>query len=117
MAKLGMKSRVFLTKTSKTPMPQPLEYLISDVSKKHGKLRVGNTSAFIRCEDTALISQIMNDKRLEILELRRIAPEVVICDHDATDTMRILREAGYLPAGESATGIMLTGPAIKSRRD
>jgi hypothetical protein len=91
-------------------MPQPLEYLISDVSKKHGKLRVGNTSAFIRCEDTALISQIMNDKRLEILELRRIAPEVVICDHDATDTMRILREAGYLPAGESATGIMLTGP-------
>jgi hypothetical protein len=104
------KTKVFLTKTSKTPMPQPLEYLITDVSKKHGKLRVGNTSAFIRCEDTALISQIMNDKRLEILELRRIAPEVVICDHDATDTMRILREAGYLPAGESATGIMLTGP-------
>jgi hypothetical protein len=108
--KTGDEIKVFLTKTSKTPMPQPLEYLITDVSKKHGKLRVGNTSAFIRCEDTALISQIMNDKRLEILELRRIAPEVVICDHDATDTMRILREAGYLPAGESATGIMLTGP-------
>jgi hypothetical protein len=108
--KTGDEIKVFLTKTSKTPMPQPLEYLIADVSKKHGKLRVGNTSAFIRCEDTALISQIMNDKRLEILELRRIAPEVVICDHDATDTMRILREAGYLPAGESATGIMLTGP-------
>ena len=112
--KTGDEIKSFLIKTSKTPMPQPLEYLIADVAKKHGKLRVGNTSSFIRCEDTALISQIMNDKKLELLSLRRIAPEVVICDMDATDAMRVLREAGYLPAGESANGMMLTGP--KSNR-
>jgi hypothetical protein len=108
--KTGDEIKTFLVKTSKTPMPQPLEYLIADVAKKHGKLRVGNTSSFIRCEDTALISQIMNDKKLEILALRRIAPEVVICDMDATDAMRVLRECGYLPAGESANGMILTGP-------
>ena len=108
--KTGDEIKTFLIKTSKTPMPQPLEYLIADVAKKHGKLRVGNTSSFIRCEDTALISQIMNDKNLEILALRRIAPEVVICDMDATDAMRVLRECGYLPAGESANGMILTGP-------
>jgi len=112
--KTGDEIKSFLTKTSKTPMPQPLEYLIADVAKKHGKLRVGNTSSFIRCEDTAIISQIMNDKKLEILGLRRIAPEVVICQMDATDAMRILRESGYLPAGESANGMMLTG--VKSNR-
>jgi hypothetical protein len=112
--KTGDEIKSFLTKTSKTPMPQPLEYLITDVAKKHGKLRVGNTSSFIRCEDTALISQIMNDKKLEILGLRRIAPEVVICEMDATDAMRILRECGYLPAGESASGMILTG--AKSNR-
>ena len=108
--KTGDEIKTFLIKTSKTPMPQPLEYLIADVAKKHGKLRVGNTCSFIRCEDTALISQIMNDKKLEILALRRIAPEVVICDMDATDAMRVLRECGYLPAGESANGMILTGP-------
>jgi hypothetical protein len=108
--KTGDEIKTFLIKTSKTPMPQPLEYLIADVAKKHGKLRVGNTSSFIRCEDTALISQIMNDKKLEILALRRIAPEVVICDMDATDAMRVLRECGYLPAGEAANGMILTGP-------
>ena len=108
--KTGDEIKAFLIKTSKTPMPQPLEYLIADVAKKHGKLRVGNTSSFIRCEDTALIAQIMNDKKLEVLALRRIAPEVVICDHDAADTMRILRESGYLPAAESANGLMLSGP-------
>ncbi len=108
--KTGDEIKAFLIKTSKTPMPQPLEYLIADVAKKHGKLRVGNTSSFIRCEDTALIAQIMNDKKLEVLALRRIAPEVVICDHDAADTMRILRESGYLPAAESSNGLMLSGP-------
>jgi len=108
--KTGDEIKTFLIKTSKTPMPQPLEYLIADVAKKHGKLRVGNTSSFIRCEDTALISQIMNDKKLEILALRRIAPEVAICDVDATDAMRLLRECGYLPAAESANGMILMGP-------
>ena len=107
--KTGDEIKSFLIKTSKTPMPQPLEYLISDVAKKHGKLRVGNTSSFIRCEDTALIAQIMLDKKLEILSLRRIAPEVVICDHDANELMRLLRESGYLPAAESSNGLMLMG--------
>ena len=108
--KTGDEISTFLIKTSKTPMPQPLEYLIADVAKKHGKLRVGNTSSFIRCEDTALIAQIMNDKKLEILALRRIAQEVVICDHDAADVMRILRDSGYLPAAESSNGLVLSAP-------
>jgi hypothetical protein len=103
----------FLTKTSKTPVPQPLEYLIADVAKKHGKLRVGNTASFIRCEDPALIAQIMGDKRLEILSLRRIAPEVLISTFDAAEAIHILRSYGYLPAGEDAKGLLLSGPRVQ----
>jgi hypothetical protein len=103
----------FLKKTSKTPMPQPLEYLIADVAKKHGKLRVGNTASFIRCEDSALITQILGDKRLEILGLRKIAPEVLICGHEAAEAMNILRNCGYLPAGEDSRGLLLSGPRIQ----
>ena len=108
--KTGDEIIEFLRKTSKTPIPQPLEYLISDVAKKHGRLRVGNTSSFIRCEDPALITQIISDKRLDILSLRRIAPEVMICDMDAHDVMNVLRSAGYLPAAETNNGMLLTGP-------
>ena len=111
--KTGGEIKAFLIKISKTPMPQPLEYLIDDVTKKHGKLRIGNTSSFIRCEDIALITQIMNDKKLEVLSIRRIAPEVVICDRDASDAMRVLREAGYLPAAESSNGLILSGPRAR----
>ena len=109
----GDEIKAFLKKTSKTPLPQPLEYLIADVAKKHGKLRIGNTSSFIRCEDLSLITQIMNDKRLDILSLRQIAPEVLICQHDAGDAMNILRSFGYLPAGEDSQGALLSGPRIQ----
>ena len=110
--KSGEEIRAFLKKTSKTPMPQPLEYLIADVAKKHGKLRVGSTASFIRCEDGALIAQIMSDKRLEILSLRQIAPEVLISGLEAADAMSVLRNCGYLPAGEDSLGILLSGPRI-----
>ena len=103
----------YLSKTSKTPMPQPLEYLIADVAKKHGKLRVGNTAAFIRCEDPALIAQIIGDKRLEVLRLRRIAPEVLVSHFDAAETMHVLRSFGYLPAGEDSEGLLLSGPRVQ----
>ena len=109
----GEEISKFLKKTSKTPMPQPLEYLIADVAKKHGKLRVGNTVSFIRCEDSTLITQILGDKRLDILGLRKIAPEVLICGHDAAEAMNILRSCGYLPAGEDSRGLLLTGPRIQ----
>ena len=110
--KTGEEIRSFLVKTSKTPVPQPLEYLIADVSKKHGKLRVGNTSAFIRCEDPALIAQILNDKRLDLLSLRQIAPEVLITPVESAEAMQILRGFGYLPAGENSQGALLSGPRI-----
>ena len=108
----GEEILTFLKKTSKTPVPQPLEYLIGDISKKHGKLRVGNTASFIRCEDTSLITQIIKDKRVDGLGLRRIAPEVLICSHDAHDAINILRAAGYLPAAEDSQGLLLTGRRI-----
>ncbi len=103
----GDEILAFLKKTSKTPIPQPLEYLIADIAKKHGRLRVGSASTFIRCEDSALITQILKDKKAESLALRRIAPEVLITSLDADDAIDILRDAGYLPAAENSEGLLL----------
>ena len=108
----GEEIKDFLRKCSKTPLPQPLEYLITDVAKRHGRLRVGNTSAYLRCEDPTLITQILSDKKLEGLPFRRIAPEVLICDLEATEIIANLRGAGYLPAAESGSGIVLTGQRL-----
>ena len=110
--KTGEEIKDFLRRTSKTPVPQPLEYLISDVAKRHGRLRVGNTSSYLRCEDPTLLTQIVSDKKLEGFPIRRIAPEVLICDLDANEFMIALRNAGYMPAAESSTGVLITGQKV-----
>lgn len=110
--KTGEEIKDFLRKTSKTPVPQPLDYLIGDVAKRHGRLRVGNTNSYIRCEDSTLLTQILSDKKLEAIPLRRIAPEVLVSEMDASDLMRILRTNGYMPAAESHTGVLVTGKKL-----
>jgi hypothetical protein len=110
--KTGDDITKFLKTTSKTPMPQPLEYLIADVAKKHGKLRVGSTTSFIRCEDQSVIVAILSDKKLEGMGFRRIASEVLISDLEVDDAVNVLRNAGYLPALEDSKGVLLTGARI-----
>lgn len=53
----------FLTAHSRTPVPQPLAYLIDDVARKHGRLRIGAATAYVRCDDDALLSEIVADRR------------------------------------------------------
>ncbi len=109
----GDQIKDFLKKISKTPMPQPLEYLITDVAKRHGRLRVGNTNSYLRCEDEGLIQEILHDKRIDHLRLRKLAPQVLIADIESGELMRTLRDAGYLPAAENATGVLLSAPTVR----
>jgi hypothetical protein len=109
----GEQIKDFLKKTSKTPVPQPLEYLINDVAKRHGRLRVGMAQTYIRCEDEGLLTQILHDKKLESLRFRKLAPQVLVCDFEAVEVIATLREAGYLPAAENASGILISAPAIR----
>jgi hypothetical protein len=106
----GDEIRNFLAKTSKTPIPQPLEYLIADVAKKHGKLRVGYANTYIRCEDQSIISSILSDKKLEHLAFRQIAPQVLISDTESDEAMDELRRAGYFPSGENSQGAVVNLP-------
>ena len=109
----GDEIRTFLTKTSKTPMPQPLEYLIVDVAKRHGRLRVGTAHSYIRCEDEGLVQQILHDKKCEHLRLRKIAPQVLVTDFELAEVIGELREFGYLPAAENSGGVLLSQPNLR----
>ncbi|MFM8693446.1 MAG: helicase-associated domain-containing protein, partial [Actinomycetota bacterium] len=91
----GEEIRAFLNKVSKRAIPQPLEFLIGDVAKKHGKLRVGYANTYIRCEDQSLIAAITSDKKLSHMTFRQIAPEILICDSESGEVMEELRGAGY----------------------
>ncbi|MFD5751198.1 helicase C-terminal domain-containing protein [Streptomyces sp. NPDC127033] len=99
----------FLKNHSRTPVPQPLAYLIDDVARKHGHLRVGVASAYVRCDDEAVLDEILADKRSQSLRLRRLAPTVLAAHADAATLLEGLRAMGFAPAAESPEGdVMIT---------
>ncbi|MFJ9347184.1 helicase-associated domain-containing protein [Streptomyces sp. NPDC101237] len=97
----------FLTAHSRTPVPQPLAYLVDDVARRHGHLRVGAASAYVRCDDDTVLNEIMADKRAAALGLRRLAPTVLATQGDPAGILEGLRAMGYAPAAESAEGDVL----------
>ncbi|MER5630246.1 helicase-associated domain-containing protein [Streptomyces nitrosporeus] len=97
----------FLAAHSRTPVPQPLSYLIDDVARRHGHLRIGAASAYVRCDDEAVLNEILADRRSAPLRLRRLAPTVLAAQTDPASLLEGLRDMGYAPAAESAEGDVL----------
>ncbi|MGW7261807.1 helicase-associated domain-containing protein [Streptomyces sp. NPDC054842] len=97
----------FLAEHSRTPVPQPLAYLIDDVARRHGHLRIGAASAYVRCDDDAMLNEILADKRSAGLRLRRLAPTVLAAQAEPAALLEGLRAMGFAPAAESAEGDVL----------
>ncbi|MEU6847423.1 helicase-associated domain-containing protein [Streptomyces sp. NPDC046716] len=97
----------FLTAHSRTPVPQPLTYLIDDVARRHGHLRIGAASAYVRCDDDTVLGEILADKRSAGLRLRRLAPTVLATQADPGTLLEGLRAMGFAPAAETAEGDVL----------
>ncbi|MFR9673663.1 helicase-associated domain-containing protein [Streptomyces sp. TR06-5] len=97
----------FLATHSRTPVPQPLSYLVDDVARRHGHLRVGAAGSYLRCDDDALLTEILAEKRAAPMRLRLLAPTVAASELPPDQLLARLRELGYAPAAESAEGDVL----------
>ena len=112
---------------SKTGVPQALSYLIDDVARTHGGLRTGSAGAYLRGDDEGLIATVLADRRLADLKLRRLAPTVLITPFTSGRLLESLRESGYAPVPEDASGAAVLArprtrraparPAASPRRD
>ncbi|WP_129841846.1 helicase-associated domain-containing protein [Streptomyces sp. RFCAC02] len=98
----------FLAERSRTPVPQPLTYLVDDTARRHGQMRVGAAASYVCCEDEALVAQLLADRRTEALRLRLIAPTVLVSPVAPDHLLLRLREAGFAPAAEDAAGTVVT---------
>jgi hypothetical protein len=90
---------------SKTPVPQGLTYLIDDVARRHGQLRIGMAASFVRCEDPALLAQAVASAAH--LGLRVLAPTVAISQAPISEVLAALQDAGFAPAAEDSTGAIV----------
>lgn len=101
----------FLERHSRTPVPQPLRYLIADVARRHGRIRVGTASAYVRCDDPATLDELLASRHAAPLRLHRIAPTVLVSRTSRAALLDTIRAAGYAPMGESFDGdLVITRP-------
>ncbi len=106
-----------LSRHSATTLPQPLSYLIEDVARRHGRLRVGVASAYVRSDDPAVLEEIMADRRSEPLRLHRLAPTVLASRVPRAELLDALRGLGYAPVAESAEGSVVITRLDAQRAD
>lgn len=97
----------FFANRSKTPVPQGLTYLIDDVARRHGQLRIGMAASFVRCEDPTLLAQVVAAPEADGLALRALAPTVAVSPAPISEVLVTLRGAGFAPAAEDSTGAVV----------
>ena len=105
----------FFATNSKTAVPQGLTYLINDVARRHGQLRVGVAASFVRCDDTAMLAHAVAAPAVTKLGVRLVAPTVAVCQGPIGDLLAALRGAGFAPAAEDSSGQSSTCAAAAPR--
>jgi hypothetical protein len=94
----------FLEQHSRTPVPQPLTYLVDDTARRHGRLRVGAAGVYVRSDDPAELDALLADAGLVALRLRRVAPTIALSDAPADVVLARLRDTRHAPVLEDAEG-------------
>ncbi|MFF3065911.1 helicase-associated domain-containing protein [Oerskovia sp. NPDC057915] len=89
---------------SRASLPQPLDYLVRDTARRHGRLRVGSASSYVRAEDAALLTGLVEDPSLRHLSLFRIAPTVLVSLVPAATLQAALRDRGLASTVEGPDG-------------
>ncbi|PPK97379.1 XPB/Ssl2-like helicase family protein [Kineococcus xinjiangensis] len=105
----------FLAEVSATGVPQPLEYLVRDVARRYGRVRVGSAGAYLRAEDESVLTELLSERRCASLGLRRLAPTVLAAAAEPDRVLAVLREVGIAPAAEGPDGELVLRRATAHR--
>ncbi|AEI10958.1 helicase-associated domain-containing protein [Cellulomonas gilvus] len=99
-------------------VPQPLEYLVRDAARRHGRLRAGAASSYLRADDPALLAGLADDPRLADLGLLQLAPTVLAAQASTHEVVETLRAHGLAPVAETPDGqvLHLERPVRRARR-
>ncbi len=100
----------WLGRHSATPVPQPLAYLVDDVGRRHGSIRVGSAAAYLRTDDDLEAAALLGHPDAASLGLRPIAPGVLVASVEPAELVAFLHAMGQTPAVEDEGGRTLTPP-------
>jgi hypothetical protein len=96
----------FLERHAAKGVPQPLAYLVGDVARRHGHLRVGDAGSFVTSDDPAVLADACTHRRTRKLALHLLAPTVAVSPRPPDAVLEGLRAAGFLPTADALDGTL-----------
>lgn len=104
-----------LRSRSMTPLPQALTYLIHDVQRTHGRVRVGLASSYIRCDDPTVLARALADPRAVQLGLTRAGEDIIMATAPTLDVLRFLHSLGLSAIAETPDGQPVSNQELPER--
>jgi len=109
--------QLWLERHSTTDVPQPLHYLVGDVARRHGSIRVGPAGCYVRLADQAQAAALLAHPAASDLGLRAVAPGVLVAAVDEDELVPLLRELGHTPVLENSAGeVIVKQPSRRATR-
>ena len=98
----------FLTQSSLTPVPQSVTYLVDDVARRLGQLRGGPALSYLRCDEPAVLAELMHTPAATSLGMRLLAPTVLISQAPLMQLIAAARDAGHRAIPEDSQGSVIS---------
>jgi Helicase conserved C-terminal domain len=107
----------WLEQHSTTDVPQPLRYLVDDVGRRHGSIRLGPAGCYVRMADQTQAAALLAHPAAARLGLRAVAPSVLVAAVDEEELLPLLQELGHSPGVENSAGeLIVTRPPRRTGR-
>ncbi|HEV2953126.1 MAG TPA: helicase-associated domain-containing protein, partial [Candidatus Dormibacteraeota bacterium] len=88
----------FLDAHAPAGVPQNFRTMVEDVARRHGRLRVGAMSFYVRSDDPATIAELVSARKFKGLKARLLAPTVAAVEgKNLAQVVEALRAAGAMP--------------------
>jgi hypothetical protein len=87
----------WLSRHSTTGIPQPLAYLVDDVARRHGSVRIGTATSYVQLDDPADAAALLRHPSAATYRLRELAPGVVAAAAEPEELLELLQELGHRP--------------------
>lgn len=98
----------FLAAHALAGIPQPLDYLMTDVARRYGAIRVQPAQSVVITADDVAAVELGSNRKAAALGLRLIAPTVMTSPLDPVTVTEALRELGLFPVLEGSSVVLDT---------
>lgn len=113
--------RKSLVELSGMALPQPVDYLLNDVFRRFGRIKVvrdeSGGGAYIKVADSTLAIELANDLRHRIIALRQIDPTTLYSKFTADVVYFTLRDYGHLAVRANQDDTVISPERINSQTE